>query len=159
MPYRATSASWNALMIAEENFRKHIGEYNNNTSFEEQVKDVLASFNDRIGMLITTRLMSEGYFKTELIERVWKELVEIVLLGNFSASHWAINALKRIPVDRRVKYKEELIMLVFTSAKKETLAKDPDDISIKFGYQLLQELNYEEVAVYEKKYYHYLDLE
>ena len=149
------SEEWTDLMNAEIAFRKSVGHYNKTTSPETKKKDILLSLEDRMGRLITTRLMSKGYIKTEVIEQVWDKLVYLVFYGEQSVASWAIDSLLKIPYDKRNNYKEEIIRLCLIYAEKDK----HEEITLKFGLELLYELGYKDAVLqYLEKYKEHFNL-
>ena len=80
------SVEWLSLLEKEEAFRKAVGQWNQTVDSEVQKNDILRSLDDRIGQLMVTRLMNEGYNNTEVVEAVWEKLVYLVFYGNVSVS-------------------------------------------------------------------------
>ena len=93
------SAEWLDAMAKEDAFRTAIAAYQMNTDTDTIKKDILtafqhnsivdgvAVFDNRHSDLIVTRLMSEGYFRSHIIELVWRELVGLVFRGRDEAAH------------------------------------------------------------------------
>lgn len=150
------SVEWLSLLEKEEAFRKAVGQWNQTVDSEVQKNDILRSLDDRIGQLIVTRLMNEGYNNTEVVEAVWEKLVYLVFYGNVSVSAWAASALIKIPHVRKNEYRDDLALLAIEYADIER----NDDIALYNGLDLLYKFNCKEAVIqYIDKFKDYLGLD
>ena len=143
------SKEWIDFMQKENDFRRAAGNYNQNIDLEIQKKDILLSLTEYEGALITTRLMSEGFIRDEVVEQVWERLVYLVFHGNVSVSSWSFSSLKGMSYDKKKKYKDQIGRLALEYAEEA----GGDDISLRLGLQLLYEMGCKDVVEqYMEKY-------
>jgi len=158
---REYSAGWLDAMEKEAAFRKTIMAYQTDTDKGTIKRDILTAFqrnsivDGRIVFdggdadLIVTRLMSEGYFLSHIIELVWRELVGQVFEGRDEAAAWAVDALARLEKRQKAELRLEMSELVFEHAERQK----EDELALRLGERLLREMGYEEErGMYAEKY-------